>query len=103
MIPYVYIVVRNDLKLEHQLVQACHAALESGFDFNRPDITAHLVVLHAEDRGHLEEIAMYLQEEEVEYRMFHESWGDIGNTALATKPIPKVKKGVLRILPLLKH
>ena len=102
MIPYVYIVVRNDLEKEHQLVQATHAALEAGYDFERPDITTHMVVLHAQNEEHLEEIAMYLQEEKVEYRMFHEGWGNIGHTALATKPIQKVKKGLLRILPLLK-
>ena len=102
MISYVYVVVRRDLENEHQLVQATHATLESGYDFIRPEITTHMVVLHAEDKEHLEEVAMYLQEENIEYRMFCEGWGNIGNTALATKPIQKVKKGVLRNLPLLK-
>jgi len=102
MIPYVYVVVRRDLEKEHQLVQATHAALESGYDFIRPEITTHMVVLHVEDKEHLEEVAMYLQDEGIEYRMFCEGWGDIGNTALATKPILKRKEGTLRSLPHLK-
>lgn len=104
MIPYVYIVVRNDIKKEHQLVQACHSALESGLTFNRPAKgVIHLVVLAVENKWDLEGVAYKLDNQGIKYEMFNESWGGMGFTSLATEPIPKQTEGVLRILPLLEY
>lgn len=33
---YVYVLVRTDIPLPDQVVQACHASLEAGFAFNAP-------------------------------------------------------------------
>lgn len=33
---YVYVLVRTDIPLHAQAVQACHAALEAGFAFSAP-------------------------------------------------------------------
>ena len=102
MIPYVYIVVRRDIKKEYQLVQACHSVLEAGLTFKRPDEgVIHLVVLEVETRWDLEGVAYKLENEDVKFEMFHESFGDMGFTSLATEPISKQTEGVLRSLPLL--
>ncbi len=103
MIPYVYIVVRNDIKREYICVQACHAALEAGYCFNKPKITTHLVVLQVENKEQLEIVARELNKEHIDYEMFSEGWCDIGNTALATQPVVKQKEGILRMLPLLEY
>ena len=102
MIPYVYIVVRNDIKKEYQLVQACHSVLEAGLTFKRPDEgVIHLVVLAVDSETELLEVASQLEKQNLDHEKFYESWGNMGYTALATKPIKKQAEGVLRILPLL--
>ena len=104
MKPYVYIVVRTDIKKEYQLVQACHSVLEAGLTYERPsEEVIHLVVLAVEDKWDLEGVAYKLENEGIRFQEFHESWGDMGFTSLATEPISKQEKGVLRILPLLEY
>jgi hypothetical protein len=104
MIPYVYIVVRNDIKKEHQLVQACHSALESGLEFEKPEKgVIHLVVLEVSNEAELKLLASSLKAQDIDFVMFEESWGGMGFTSLATRPIQKQDEGVLRILPLLKY
>ena len=100
MIPYVYIVVRTDIKREYQLVQACHSALEAGYAFSKPKITTHLVVLAVDNKWDLEAVAYMLDTQGIEYKQFYESWGDMGYTSLATQPIEKQTEGILRSLPL---
>ena len=100
MIPYVYIVIRTDIKKEYQLVQGCHAALEAGFTFDRPDDITHLVVLQVASKQELSEVSLQLYNESIPYEEFTESWGNMGVTALATKPIIKCQGGVLSKLPL---
>ena len=101
MIPYVYIVVRTDIKKEYQLVQACHSVLEAGLTFKRPvGEVIHLVVLAVDSEAELHEVASQLEKQDLGFEIFYESWGSMGNTALATEPIPKQTEGVLRILPL---
>lgn len=104
MKPYVYIVVRTDIRKEYQLVQACHSVLEAGLTFERPEEgVIHLVVLAVDNKWDLEGVAYKLDNEGIKYEMFNESFGDMGFTSLATEPISKQDEGVLRILPLLKY
>jgi len=103
MTPYMYIVVRTDLKKEFQLVQACHAAIESAFTFDRPDDIVHLVVLQVANKQELDEVALQLYNEGILYEEFFESWGNLQNTALATNSITKQKGGVLSKLSLLTY
>ena len=103
MIPYMYIVVRTDIKKEFQLVQSCHAVLEAGFTFDRPDDIVHLVVLQVANEVELKEVSLQLYNEGTPYEEFFESWGNLGITALATKPITKQKEGVLSKLSLLTY
>jgi len=103
MTPYMYIVVRTDIKKEFQLVQACHAAVEAGFTFDRPDDIVHLVVLQVASKQELSEVSLQLYNESIPYEEFTESWGNMGVTALATKPITKRQEGILRKLSLLTY
>ena len=103
MTPYMYIVVRTDVKKEFQLVQACHAAIEAAFTFDRPDDIVHLVVLQVANKQELDEVSLQLYNENIPYEEFYESWGNLQNTALATKPITKQKEGVLSKLTLLTY
>ena len=101
MNPYVYIVVRTDIRREYQLVQACHSALEAGYEFSKPELTTHLVVLSANDEKELIEISGLLASQGVRHKGFTESWGNMGLTSIATEPIEKQTEGVLRNLSLL--
>jgi hypothetical protein len=53
--PYTYIIVRKDISHEQQAVQACHAALEAGFKFKKPDTTSYLILLETPDLSGLME------------------------------------------------
>jgi hypothetical protein len=44
-IPYTYVIIRKNISPEQQLVQSCHAALEAGFRFPKPETTSFLVAL----------------------------------------------------------
>lgn len=48
--PYTYVIIRKDISPEQQIVQACHAALEAGFRFKKPDETSFLIVLEVPDQ-----------------------------------------------------
>lgn len=101
MIPYVYIVVRTDIKSEYQLVQACHSALEAGDMFTQPSRAAvHLVVLSVESEDELRIVSEKLYIQDIKHRMFYESWSNTGFTSLTTEPIKKQIEGILRSLPL---
>ena len=55
---YVYVVVRVDIPIQHQMAQACHAALEAGKEF--PDIIDEpdsLIVLQVENQEELNRAA----------------------------------------------
>lgn len=100
MKPYVYIVVRKDIKQEYLAPQLCHAALEAGYSFDRPAITTHLVLLQVDDKMQLDMVALALKEENIKFESFYEGFGKMGHTALATQPISKPESGVLRSLEL---
>ncbi len=51
--PYTYIIVRKDISPEQQTVQACHAALEVGFRFEKPEKTSFLILLEVVNQAEL--------------------------------------------------
>jgi hypothetical protein len=85
--PYVYVLVREDISAEQQLVQASHAALEAGFRFERPLQTARLIVLSVPDREALEAAADRLHRYGIDHHMFLEPDFGMGHSALATRPL----------------
>ena len=103
MKPYVYIVVRKDIKPCNYAPQIAHAALEAGYQAEEPDITTHIVILEVKDKLELEMVALTLAHEGIVFEEFHEGFGNMGFTALATLPMKKPDNSCLRSLSLFKY
>lgn len=92
---YIYIFVRKDLSPERRLVQACHAATESGILYcdraNYSLLHAHtLVILSVKNLEELYE-AYNTISEKIESVMFYED--DIEeNTAFSTRPVSEEER-----------
>lgn len=90
--PYTYVLVRQDIALEQQMVQACHAALEAGFAFEAPEQTASLIVCTVQDQAALLAARERLQRYGIRTQLFFEpSWG-MGYSALASEPLTQRKQ-----------
>lgn len=99
---YTYILVRTDLSVAQQAVQACHAALEAGFLFQRPQDHPHLVLLEVKDEGTLLDEQARLEAEGIPHAMFFEPDNETGYSALATAPLSREAGRAFRRLPLWK-
>ncbi|KVP96942.1 hypothetical protein WJ97_14065 [Burkholderia ubonensis] len=101
MKPYTYVLVREDIPLEQQIVQACHAALEAGFAFDAPPVTSSLIVCTVPNREALLAARERLDRYGIRSEMFFEpSWG-MGYSALTTEPlIERKKRFAMNIYPL---
>lgn len=101
--PYTYVLVREDISPEQQMVQACHAALEAGFAFTAPAVTSSLIVLTVPNREALLEARDRLFRYGIATEMFFEPDWEMGYSALATEPIfEKKKRFALKKYPLFK-
>jgi len=90
MTRYTYVFIRRDIPLHAQLVQSSHAALELGLQLSpekKPEKTSFLILLDAEDQAHLEKIARYLDDRDIEFHKFFEPDYDMGYTAICTEPL----------------
>lgn len=94
--PYVYVLIRTDLPLQHQITQACHAALEIGFDSQRPmngdaDAPVHLITLAVKNESDLLSAAERLNDNGIRHHTFFEPDECNGSvmryTALASEPV----------------
>ena len=103
MKPYVYIVIRKDIKPCYYAPQIAHAALEAGYQSEEPDDITHIVVLQVADKDDLERVAQGLSMEEVPFVEFHEQYKSMGFTALATLPMMKPAIGWLKELELFNY
>lgn len=86
--PYVYVLVRKDIPLHQQLVQASHAAFEAGLRWHSPDdeVTS-LIVLEVPHKTALLRAARKLSAKGVDHHVFFEPDFDMGESALATRPL----------------
>jgi hypothetical protein len=101
MKPYVYIIIRKDIKPCNYAPQIAHAALESGYiTDSAPVDTTHIVILQVDDKIELEMVCVALEEEGTYFVEFHEGFGNMGLTAVATLPNKKIETGCLRTLEL---
>jgi len=89
--PYTYIFIRTDLSPAQQLVQASHAALEAGFEFEKPSKTSSIIMLPAKDKSELYEIHDRLDRYGIKHKMFFEPDFEMGHSAIATEPIKDLK------------
>ena len=99
--PYVYVLVRTDISLEQQLVQASHAALEAGFRFAAPREVSSVIVLAVPSRDALLQASARLQQRGVDHELFFEPDFGMGHSALATRPLTaKKERHLMRKYPL---
>ena len=103
MKPYVYIVIRKDIKPCNYAPQIAHAALEAGYQAEEPDNTTHIVILQVANKIELEMIAHGLLGEQIPFEEFHEGFANMGLTALATLPTQKLENSCMRKLELFKY
>ena len=88
--------MRTDLKLEDQLVQATHSALEAGFLFEKPDVVSNIVLLQVANRTELLDLYNRLKDNDIQATLFLEPDLNLEFTALCTEPIyDKKQRNVL--------
>lgn len=99
--PYTYVLIRKDISPEQQAVQAAHATLEAGFKFEAPARTSSLIMLEVKDRYELLMAAERLSRRGIEHIVFNEPDFEMGESALATKPLlTKRERNEMRKWPL---
>ena len=82
---YFYNVVRLDLSLPQQAVQAAHAACMAGEAYGR-SVTS-MVLLGIPDKASLEGLSKELESKGINFQMFFEPDWDTGHSALCTEPL----------------
>lgn len=94
MTAYVYVLIRTDMPIEHQVTQACHASFELGLDVSRFQTEpCHLITLAVPDQRSLCEWRDKLVHKGIQNHLFYDSDDLLGNgrptgfTALATAPV----------------
>lgn len=92
---YAYTFIRRDLPIQHQLVQACHSALEAGSEFKKAGEIPNLILLDANDGSHLYEISSFLKKNQIRHHMFYEPDNDMGYSSITTEPLTIEKKKLL--------
>jgi hypothetical protein len=101
--PYCYAVVRQDLPLVHQAVQAAHACVEAGRSGLIPEDIEHphLIICRVADESALRLFALSLQARGIRCALFCEPDRENQATALCTEPVFGAQRGVFRSLSLL--
>lgn len=87
---YIYVIVRSDLSVPQQLVQACHASCMAGEAFGNSQ--SSMVLLSVDSEKELKEIGDELDVRDIAFKMFFEPDWNTGHSALATEAL----KGKLR-------
>ena len=92
-----YILVRKDLSLPQQMVQAAHAAYESGLSsLCQSDDIVSLVMCQCSNEQELERQAFYLRTLNLPFVEFREPDIDNQLTAIATLPLDQSQRILLR-------
>lgn len=92
---YAYTFIRRDLPIQHQLVQACHSALEAGSEFKEPGHIPNLILLDAKNEQHLFEISDLLDLHNIRYHKFFEPDNNMGYSSITTEPLTEDRKRIL--------
>lgn len=92
-----YVFVRKDIPIQHQMAQACHGALEAGklFPEDRGD-TDSIIILGVKNKGQLEKAIAKLQEQGIEFAQFHEPDWDYGLTSIGTRPLKESERHIMK-------
>lgn len=96
-----YVLVRQDMPLHHQVVQAVHAAAEASRQHYRDEHgIASAIVLTVKDLAGLHDARAKLTNKGVSTELFYEPDFGIGDSALATEPLTDSQRKLLRNWPL---
>ena len=99
----IYVVIRTDIRIEQQVVQAIHAGAEAGRSFYQPEHgIASLVLLAVPNLEGLLALRAKLGLKNVRTELFYEPDFNMGHSALATEPLGQGRRKYLRGLPLWK-
>jgi len=95
------VVVRGDIPIQHQAVQAIHAGIASARELIPRDmIHPSLVLCTVPSRSELESLSDRLMSAGIVHRFFYESNMEDQPTALASEPVGKVGRKAFQKLPL---
>lgn len=97
--PYVYVLVRTDIPLPAQLVQACHACLVAATRYAPPE-NAYLVVVSVLDEESLRRAIDRLAARAIDSVCYYENEWPRGYTAACTRPVSTVERRWLQKYPL---
>jgi len=97
---YVYALVRQDLPLAAQLVQAAHACLEAGSRYPLSSENPNIVLLAIPNEKHLHIFLGRLDAAGIRYVLFHEPDDCLGDTAACTEPLTADHRGTFQRVPL---
>ncbi len=96
-------IVRTDLPVEHQLVQACHAAYEAGLRLAQPTKeTDYSVICAVSSEQELRAVHARLEAQGIPTVLFTESDMDDQATAIGSAPVSGDQRRAFQDLPLWK-
>lgn len=100
--PYVYAIVRKDLSIPQQAVQAGHALIESIKTFKPTEEHPSVIICSVKNEKKLQDAISFLYDNGVKISVFKEP--DIGNqmTALATEPLYGVNRKIMNKFQLMR-
>lgn len=92
-----YIFVRKDIPIQHQMAQACHGALEAGKAFPEDrGVTDSIIVIGIKNKAELEKARKRLAEAGIEAIPFWEPDWEYGWTAFGTRPLKEEERPIMR-------
>ena len=100
---HTYVLVRADIPLAQQLVQASHACLQAGARFPQPVEPCHLVILSVASQDHLRQAVEHLAGQGgIQMETFWEPDDALGFTASCSEPVSGQARRWFRRYPLWK-
>lgn len=90
-----YTLIRTDIRIEHQITQACHSAIQAGAEFLNPENKPFLITLAIKDKNDLLMAAERLKEKGIKHHMFFEPDNDMGHSSITTEPLTKEQSKAL--------
>jgi hypothetical protein len=99
----IYVLVRTDISVEQQVVQAAHAAAEAGrLFYSLEHGIASLIVLSVPNKDALYRAATQLQALGIAHDVFFEPDWEMGHSALGTRPLLDSERKLMKGWPLWK-
>ena len=91
-----YTFIRQDMDIQHQLVQAAHSSLEAGYEFKDTDTIPFLICLGMKSGKELAKAERYLDSIGIKYHKFFEPDNNLGYTSITTEPLSKSQKALFK-------